>query len=260
MKQLGYCLLVISVTCAGCPSPQGHQSQNVTVGNSADNMANVEQDNSTPAATTENSTADAAAHSTAENSPSERNIALTSDNTEIRFVGTHAGDKPDPRTGTFTTFSGNLKIDSGQLQSISVEIDATSLSTDIEKLTNHLRSPDFFDVLQHPKATFQSTSIQMAGDGQVTVIGDLTLLGKTHSITFPATVSIDDGVVLKSEFSIDRTQFGMDYGTDKVEKQVTLSVSVREIVCMPLSVMDVRISCLCNSPSPSGSSRWFYVC
>ena len=59
------------------------------------------------------------------------------------------------------------------------------------------------------------------------IVGDLTLLGKTKSISFPASVkTTDGGLQLKSEFTIDRTDFGMDYGLDGVEKPVTLNVSI----------------------------------
>ena len=38
-------------------------------------------------------------------------VALTPQNTTIQFVGTHTGDEPNPRTGYFTKFTGELAID-----------------------------------------------------------------------------------------------------------------------------------------------------
>jgi len=154
-------------------------------------------------------------------------VTLTPENTTIQFVGVHTDpDKPDPRTGEFAKFAGTLtKTDAG-VKSINVEIDTPSVTTDIEKLTNHLKSPDFFNVNEHPKATFKSTKIEPAGDGQVTITGDLTLLGNTKSITFPATVSVEDPFSLKAEFQIDRTQFGMDYGLDNIKKEVDMTITV----------------------------------
>ncbi len=88
--------------------------------------------------------------------------ALTPDNTKIVFVGTHSGAKPDPRTGGFGKFLGKAEVDSAAktLKAVSAEIETSSLWTPIEKLTNHLKSADFFDVREHSLAAFQSTKIE----------------------------------------------------------------------------------------------------
>lgn len=151
---------------------------------------------------------------------------LSAENTLIQFVGTHKGDKPDPRTGTFNRFHGEAKAAGGKLDSVTIEIETESLKTEIDKLTNHLKSPDFFDVRQHPKATFKSTKIEPADAGMVTITGDLTLLGTTKSITFPAKVTVENDVNLITEFTIDRTEFGMDYGADNVHKEIAMTVKV----------------------------------
>jgi len=153
-------------------------------------------------------------------------VKLTPDNTLIQFVGTHKGDKPDPRTGKFAKFNGTAKAADGKLTDVTVVIDTTSLETEIEKLTNHLKSPDFFDVRQNPEAKFVSQSIEPDGDGKVKITGDLTLLDKTKSITFPATVKIGKDITLDAKFVIDRTNFGMNYGTDNVHEDVTMTIKV----------------------------------
>lgn len=154
-------------------------------------------------------------------------VELTPANTKIQFVGTHTDpEKPDPRTGTFGQFSGTATVEGGKLTAVSVTIQTESLSTEIEKLTNHLKSPDFFAVKQFPQATFKSTKIGPAGDGTMNITGDLTLLATTKSITFPATVTTDGGLKLSAEFIIDRTEFGMEYGQDGVKKEVAMTVTV----------------------------------
>jgi polyisoprenoid-binding protein YceI len=154
---------------------------------------------------------------------------LSPENTKIQFVGIHSGDKPDPRTGTFEKFSGEAKVDPavGTVTSLTVDIDTTSLKTDIEKLTDHLKSPDFFNVNEHPTAKFESTKIETGADGQSTITGNLTLLGVTKEISFPAKVAVQDGkVTMQAEFTIDRSEFGMTYGEGKVEYPVQMTVSV----------------------------------
>jgi polyisoprenoid-binding protein YceI len=157
--------------------------------------------------------------------------ALSADNTKIQFTGTHVGDKPDPRVGTFGKFSGEAKVDAEAktLQSVTVEIDTTSITTGFQKLTDHLQSPDFLEVQEYPTAKFESTEIAAADGGQVTIKGNLTLHGVTKEISFPATVEVsDEGLTVHSDFSINRSEFGMDFSTDKVDDKVALSVVVGE--------------------------------
>ena len=152
---------------------------------------------------------------------------LSGENTKIEFVCLHSDpNKPDPRKGGFKTFAGKATVDGTALKAIEVEIDTESVYTEFEKLTIHLKSQDFFNVKEHPKAKFVSTKIEPAGDGKVNITGDLTLLAETKSITFPATVSAGKYLTLIAEFKIDRTAFGMTYGEGKVEKEVAMTISI----------------------------------
>jgi polyisoprenoid-binding protein YceI len=155
-------------------------------------------------------------------------VALSPENTKIQFVCAHVGPKPDPRTGHFAKFSGTAEVEAAAnaLRSVSVEIDTNSITTEFDKLTAHLKSPDFFEVRQYPTAKFESTKIT-PGPGQVQITGKLTLHGKTNEISFPATVAVTpSGFSLKSEFNINRSQFGMTFGPDKVENKVAMTIVV----------------------------------
>jgi polyisoprenoid-binding protein YceI len=156
-------------------------------------------------------------------------VKLTPENTKIVFVGTHANKAPDPRTGYFEQLNGQAEVDADaqSLKSVSLEIETNSLRTEFPKLTNHLNSEDFFDTRQHPTAKFESTRVAAGENGQTMITGNLTLLGNTKEISFPATVSVTDGGLnLKAEFTIDRTEFGMDKLQDGVEKAVNIKVTV----------------------------------
>lgn len=150
-------------------------------------------------------------------------VKLTADNTLVQFVGTHSGDKPDPRTGKFGELSGVATFAEGQPREITVEIKTASLTTDIDKLTDHLKSADFFNVREFPTATFKSTKIDSTAPGTAEITGDLTLLGTTKPVTFPVKIA---GGKMTGEFAIDRTIFGMTYGEGKVEKEVAMTISV----------------------------------
>ena len=110
---------------------------------------------------------------------------------------------------------------------IVLDIETESIWTEFDNLTDHLKTPDFFNVREFPKCTFKTTKIEPSEDGMCTVTGDLTILGNTKSITFPAEVSMeDDELKLKAEFDIDRTEFGMNYGEDSIEKEVTMTFMI----------------------------------
>ena len=165
------------------------------------------------------------------------NIELNDENTKVTFVGTKPGGKHE---GGFKKVEGTVKIivlspgmqlpaDAAKIGSINVEIDTDSLSADDPTLTAHLKSPDFFDVKQFPKATFKSTKItgEPGKNEDATVVGDLTLHGVTKSITFPIHFNMDTWpIVLTSSFKINRKDFGMIFGEGKVDNEVTINVAV----------------------------------
>lgn len=151
---------------------------------------------------------------------------LTSSNTEVKFTGTKPNGKHDGGFKTVTGTANATGTDATTLK-IKLEIDTNSLYSDNDKLTTHLKSPDFFGVKSNPKATFASTKVEKDG-ADYKVTGDFTMLGQKKSITFPAKIAVkDDGVTLTSTFSIDRTQWGMTYGQGKVDNMVELNVSVK---------------------------------
>ncbi len=155
----------------------------------------------------------------------------TPENTTIQFVGTHVGPNPDPRTGVFTEFSGTIHVDlqNRVIKSVSVDVQTGSLTTAIPPLTNHLRSPDFFDVREHPTASFRSTGITALSppSGEYEIAGELTLLGTIRPIRIPVTVALDErGLTLRGVGTIDRTEFGMDRFQERVNNEIELTVVV----------------------------------
>jgi polyisoprenoid-binding protein YceI len=153
-------------------------------------------------------------------------VALDSENTKIEFVGT----KPEgSHQGGFKEFSGKIALDGKSVEKISLEIQTASLWADDDKLANHLKSPDFFNVKENPTASFESSKVETKDEtsGEHIITGELTMLAKAKEITFPATIKNEGGkVTLTSQFKIDRTDFGMDFGQDKVDNEVTIHVEV----------------------------------
>ncbi len=136
-------------------------------------------------------------------------LAINPSNSKIEFVGAKVTASHD---GGFTDFSGKVDLaDSVEQSRIDITIQTASLYADKEKLTKHLKSPDFFDVEKFPTATFRSTEIKKEGP-QHTITGDLTLHGVTKRISFPATIRATEARVdANAEFSINRKDFGIVY-------------------------------------------------
>ena len=135
--------------------------------------------------------------------------------------------------GGFRTVSGSITLhpDAVERSAIEVRVATDSLFADEEKLTNHLKSPDFFDVAQFPEASFRSTSIRAGGsDGAThTITGDLTMHGQTKAISFPATVVVTaESVEARAEFTINRKDFGIVYPgmpDDLIRDDVVLKIA-----------------------------------
>ena len=147
---------------------------------------------------------------------------LTGDNTKVEWTGS----KPEGKhTGGFKKVTGTATRTSDGL-TLDVEIDCGSLYSDNDMLTGHLKSPDFFAVKDHPKAKFKSTKIEKTADG-AKVTGDLTLLGKTKKVSFPATITVGDALGIEAKFVINRQDFGMTYGKGKVDDEVEIRIDVQ---------------------------------
>lgn len=85
--------------------------------------------------------------------------------------------------GTFEQFDVTIVTGDDPAQStIEATIDVASVNTRNEARDEHLRTSDFFQVDEHPTATFRSTSFERGAGDRFTVHGDLTLRGVTKPI------------------------------------------------------------------------------
>jgi len=145
-------------------------------------------------------------------------------------------------TGTLKLKEGTLQMDGDKLTGGSFVIDMTTIEdTDLSgewkaKLEGHLKSDDFFGVDKYPTATFVITKVTDKGDGNYDITGDVTIKGKTESISFPATVKkVAGGYEATAEVTFDRSKFDVRYGSDSffdnlgdnvIEDNIDLSVKL----------------------------------
>lgn len=161
-------------------------------------------------------------------------------NSSVTWVGTKPTGK---HNGTFNLSEGTILVKGNEVVGGKFTIDINSLKVlDIPaedegnaKLTNHLKSPDFFEVEKFPTATFEVVSVEsfkadttqkkeekdkeyVLENPTHTVTGNLTLKGVTKSITFPAVIQVENGKVnAEAKFNINRKDWGMEYGTDEAK-------------------------------------------
>jgi polyisoprenoid-binding protein YceI len=88
--------------------------------------------------------------------------------------------------GEFSHIDGFLNFDEENPENSSVEatINVNSISTGADDRDNHLRSADFFDAENFPAMTFKSTKIEITGDNQGKITGDLTIRGVSKEVSF----------------------------------------------------------------------------
>lgn len=130
-------------------------------------------------------------------------------------VGWYAKKLTGDHSGTVKVKSGSLSVDGAKLVGGDFAIDMTTLADGggNERLTNHLKSDDFFGVEKNPTATLKITKAVAKGGANFDVTGDLTIKGITQPITFPATVAVDatGKATASAKLEVDRTKFDIKF-------------------------------------------------
>lgn len=163
-------------------------------------------------------------------------LEIDPENSKIEWVGAKiTGD----HTGGFKKYEGHVYLNEAGdgVEKLDFTVDTTSIFSDTEKLTGHLKSEDFFHVEEYPKATFTSTEIKKGSDAEPkegaepfthTITGTMDLHGVEKKITFPARVDIsEDKVNASTKFNINRFDFDMKYKgkpDDLIKKEVLFKI------------------------------------
>jgi len=169
-----------------------------------------------------------------ENKPAATASSASSFNIDAeKSLVTWVGTKPTGRhNGTLSISKGVINVRDGSVVSGKFNIDMKSLKAldqDEEankNLAGHLMSDDFFKVSANPTSSFVITGVQpfkaeagkevLLKGATHNVTGNLTMLGVTKSITFPAFINISGNTLnARSNFNIDRTEWGVTYGNDE---------------------------------------------
>ncbi|ASK29620.1 hypothetical protein CEY12_05660 [Chryseobacterium sp. T16E-39] len=179
-------------------------------------------------------------------------LAVDAAGSIVNWKATHKGGFA-PRWGTLNVKSGDLSVEGGKISAGNFVIDMTSIKVDPasvtekdkkpEDLVTHLKTPDFFDVEKNPVSDFKITSVtdlkeapkDAVTGANKTVSGNLTLLGKTMNVTFPAKVDVtDNSASIQAKFTVNRADWGIKFGTSEadpaewmVSKDIEIAVDVK---------------------------------
>ena len=135
-------------------------------------------------------------------------------NVKIAFKGFGPGKV---HNGSFSKIDSKLSFNGADLQG-EVTVDMSSLVTDTEQVTAHLKTNAFFDVAKYPTATIKINSLQ---DG--TLSGFMTIHGISKNVSFDVVSSATE---LSAKFNIDMKEFGINqtFANEVVEVDVTVPV------------------------------------
>jgi polyisoprenoid-binding protein YceI len=148
--------------------------------------------------------------------------------------------------GQFGEFSGTFNVDEADFtkSSFEVRIKTASINTQNDRRDNHLRSPDFFDVANHPEIVFKSKRIEKSGDAYI-AYGDLTIRGVIREVPLrfhaagPLRMGNRSVIGVEATATINRQDFGvswsrsLDGGGLVVADDVRIDISVELVKAEP---------------------------
>lgn len=142
--------------------------------------------------------------------------------------------------GHFQVFGGTIEIAERLTGTVvTADIDVASISTNQQMRDDHLRSPDFFDVPNHPTMTFRSTGVRESADGYL-LDGLLSIRGVERPVALDVEhlgvltnpMNSAQTVSFSASTQIDRTDFGLTWnaavegGKVMVSNKVTIELEV----------------------------------
>ncbi|WJS84436.1 YceI family protein [Paracoccus sp. TOH] len=143
-------------------------------------------------------------------------------------------------TGIINGVTGKLMLDAENPANSSVEatIPLSGLRTPSPELDKHLFGADFFNTdAAGAVATFKSTKVELDGDKEAKVTGDLTLNG----VTKPVVLDVDlnqvaahpmvgkEAAGFDAEAEIKRTEFNLGKFAPAVEDEVEIKITVEAV-------------------------------
>ena len=136
----------------------------------------------------------------------------------------------------FDQVEGSLVYDAENpaASSAKATIQIASITSGVATLDEHLKNSDFFDAATFATATFTSTRVEAAGEGKLSMSGDLTIHGVTQPVTFAVSINkVGEHPMKKvpaagfdAHATIKRSDFGVGLYAPNVSDEVKLEITV----------------------------------
>ena len=154
--------------------------------------------------------------------------------TQVEITWSHLGFSNI--TARFDDVEGKLVYDAENpsASSATATVKIASLDSGVDKLDEHLKAADFFDAGKFPTAEFKSTSVEAAGEGKLTLKGDLTIHGETKPVSFDVTLNkIGEHPMRKvpsagfdAHTTIKRSEFGVGNYVPAIADEIKIEITV----------------------------------
>jgi polyisoprenoid-binding protein YceI len=151
------------------------------------------------------------------------------------FAADHMGGLSVWR-GKFDKSSGTIVLDQDKgTGTVDITIDTSSIDFGHEKLNEHAKGPDMFDVAKYPTATYKGTLVSFQNGAPTQVQGELTLHGVTRPLNLtihqflckPHPMTKKDVCGADASATFNRKDYGLSYGESygfKMEVQLAIQV------------------------------------
>lgn len=160
--------------------------------------------------------------------PADRTLTIVQADSRIEF---HASTTFSKVVGVFHEWHGDLKMPSDNFQdaTLTLDIEADSVTTGSGMKDKHVKDKNFFDVKDYPSIQFVSKSITAGTDpGDFTMEGDLTLRGITKPVSLKVTLlpELAGHKRIRAEFEFNRRDFGMTHNVPLNKVADTIKVEI----------------------------------
>jgi polyisoprenoid-binding protein YceI len=139
-------------------------------------------------------------------------------------------------TAQFNTVEGTLEFDPAAptRASVMVRIPLASMSTGVPDLNDDFKSPDFFDFVKFPVATFRSTRVEKgSAPGTLKVTGELSVHGVAKAVVLDVTVNKIGvnprnkvpTVGFEAQATLNRSDFGLGLYVPQVSDEIRIHIT-----------------------------------
>lgn len=152
---------------------------------------------------------------------------IPSDNYSIYFKIKNSGSTV---TGNFKGLKLKYEFDRNKLNTSFFEgsLEVTSIKTGIEMRDRHLKKGEYFNALDFPKITLKTNKIEPTSDGNYKITCNLNIKGISKTVILPATINHSGNLlILKSQFELNRLDFGLGRPSIVMSKNVVVFIDVK---------------------------------